>query len=138
MSTSINTESSIIGETFSCKIIKNSVELPKSNRDWTRAKRCKLTFTENGMEYLDTITPYEEITQATIHIYQSAFFFEYGIFSISTPHFTHHFGIKYSDYWKEELPFPVERIAEETPFILFRRSLIILILVYIFWEVVKK
>lgn len=134
----MNDTPNIIVETFSCKIIKNRIELPKSNRDWTRAKSCKLSFTKNGLEYLDTITPYEEITQATIHIYQSAFFFEYGIFSISTHHFTHHFGIKYSDYWKGELPFPVERIAEETPFILFRRSLIIMILVYIFWEVVKK
>lgn len=125
-------------ETFSCKLIQDSQELPKSSRDWTRARRCTLSFTDNGLKYLDFFIPYEDITKATIHIYTSAFFFEYGIFSITTNEFTHHFGIKYSDYWKEELPFPVERIAQETPFILFRKSLIILILIYIFWEVVKK
>lgn len=135
---SSNTASSKILESFSCKIIPNSDSLPGSNKDWTRAARCTLNFTENGLEYLDYITPYAEITQATIHIYQSAFFFEYGIFSLSTAEYTHHFGIKYSEYWKGELPFPVERIENETPYILFRKSLIILILIYIFWEVVKK
>ena len=131
-------EATNVPETFSCKIIQNSVELPKSSRDWTRAKRCRITFAKEGLEYLDTFTPYADITKATIHIYPSAFFFEYGIFSITTSEFTHHFGIKYSDYWKEDLPLSVERITEETPFILFRKSLIILILIYIFWEVVKK
>lgn len=123
---------------ITCKVIPDSTELPRSSKQWTRAQRCTLEFKENGLTFLKNYLPYEEIENAMIHIYPSAFFFEYGILSITIVGKTHHFGIQYTDSWKADLPFAVERIYEETPFILFRRSLIILILIYIFWEVVKK
>ena len=123
---------------FSCKVILNSEELPRLSRHWTRAKRCTLTFKKEGLAYLDQFTPYSEIDEATIHIYQSALFFEYGILSISTPEGKHHFGIKYSEEWQKQLPFAVKRITENTPFLLFRKSLILCIIVYIFWELLKR
>jgi hypothetical protein len=123
---------------FSCKVILDSEELPHLNRQWTRARRCTLSFEKLGLSYLDQFTPYSEINDATIHIYQSALFFEYGVFSISTPTGKHHFGIKYSEEWQNNLPFAVKRIREETPFLLFRKSLIICIIVYIFWELLKR
>ena len=123
---------------FSCKVILNSEKLPNLSRQWTRAKRCTLTFEKEGLRYLDRFTPYREIDEATIHIYQSALFFEYGILSISTPAGKHHFGIKYSEEWQGKLPFAVERIKENTPFLLFRKSLILCIIVYIFWEILKR
>jgi hypothetical protein len=123
---------------FSCKVILNSEELPRLSKQWTRAKRCTLTFEKEGLSYLDLFTLYSEIDEATIQIYQSALFFEYGILSISTPNGKHHFGIKYSDEWKDTLPFPVERVKENTPFLLFRKSLILCIVVYIFWEVLRR
>jgi hypothetical protein len=123
---------------FACKVILNSEELPKLSRQWTRAKRCTLTFKKEGLWYLDLFTHYSEIDEATIHVYQSALFFEYGILSISTPTGRHHFGIKYSEEWHGELPFAVKRIHEETPFLLFRKSLIFCIIIYIFWEILKR
>lgn len=123
---------------FSCKVILNSEELPRLSRQWTRARRCNLTFEEEGLSYLNLFTSYAEINKATIHIYPSALFFEYGILSISTPEGKHHFGIKYSEEWQGKLPFAVERIKENTPFLLFRKSLILCIVVYIFWEILKR
>lgn len=123
---------------FKCKVILNSDELPRLSRQWTRAKRCTLIFEKDGLSYLDLYTPYSEIDEATIHIYQSALFLDYGIFSISTPAGKHHFGIKYSEEWQGELPFAVERVNESTPFLLFRKSLILCIVVYIFWEILKR
>ena len=72
-----------------------------------------------------------------MRIYKSAFFFEYGILSLTAVGKTYHFGLKYCEFWKGDLPFEVEKIHEETPFIIFRRSLILLILVYIFWKAVQ-
>jgi hypothetical protein len=123
---------------FSCKVILNSEELPRLSRQWTRAKRCTLIFEKDGLSYLDLFTPYSEIDEAKIHIYQSALFLDYGIFTISTPVGKHHFGIKYSKEWQGELPFAVERVHESTPFLLFRKSLILCIIVYIFWEILKR
>ncbi len=128
----------VLPTSFSCKVILDSEELPRQSRQWTRAKRCTLTFDKNGLVYNDTFTPYPEIDNAEIHIYQSALFFEYGILSISTPSGKHHFGIKYSEKWQEELPFAVERVQESTPFLLFRKSLILCIVIYIFWELLKR
>ncbi len=124
--------------TFPCKIILDHDELPKSSKQWTRAKKYKLVIDKEGLSYGGFFTPFEDIEKATMHIYQSAFFFEYSILSIKSGKSTHYFGIKYSDYWKGDLPFELEKIHEKSPYLLFRKSLIILILIYIFWEVVKK
>lgn len=134
----VNSDLRLAARPFSCKVILNSEELPRLSRQWTRAQKCTLTFKEDGLAYLDQFTPYTKIEKATIHIYQSALFFEYGILSISTLEGKHHFGIKYSEEWQGELPFAVERIKGETPFLLFRKSLILCIIVYIFWELVKR
>jgi len=123
---------------ISCKVILNSEDLPRLSRQWTRAKRSTLTFEKEGLRYLDMFTSYSEIDEATLHIYQSALFFEYGILSITTGAGKHHFGIKYSEEWQGTLPFAVERVKENTPFLLFRKSLIVCIVVYIFWEVLKR
>ncbi len=123
---------------FKCKVILDSDEMPKSSRQWTRAKRSELVIDSKGLSYSNHFTRFAEIEEAKIHVYKSALFLEYCILTIKKQNSTHYFGIKYSDYWKGELPFDVEIIHEETPFLLFRKSLIILILIYIFWEVVKK
>lgn len=123
---------------FPCKIITGSEELPHSSKLWRRAKRCNLRVDRQSLHFLDSSISYKDIDQATIHIYSSAFFFEYGILAIRAGETRVYFGIKYSDFWKGILPFPVERIEEHSPYILFRRGLIIMIFIYIFWEVVKK
>lgn len=135
--TTTETES-YVGESFTCKAILDSEEMPRSSKQWTRAKKYTLTFKETGLAYGSFFTPYAEIEKATIHIYKSAFFFEYGILSLETTAGKHHFGIKYSDFWKQDLPFRVEHNEEETPYILFRRILMLCIVAYIFWEFVKK
>ncbi|MBM9606210.1 hypothetical protein [Desulfopila inferna] len=123
---------------FTCKIIPDSDELPGSSKQWTRAKRCTLRVLDDRLIYNDTYTSYAEMEKAEIHIYQSALFFEYGILSIKAGGKTNHFGIKYSDYWKGELPFPLERIHEETPYIFLRRTLIVAIIAYILWEIIQR
>ena len=126
-------------EQFSCtcKVIYDRDELPRSHKQWTRAKRCTLTLEDRGLSYGDRFISYIDIHHARLHIYPSAFFFEYGILSITTPKGTDHFGIKYSPEWQGDLPFAVERVKEETPFILFRRIVMLCIIIYIFWEVVR-
>lgn len=122
---------------FSCKVILDHEELPRLSRQWTRAKKTSLDFGSDGLSYAEVFTPYEEIEEATLHIYESALFIEYGILSISTSGGKHHFGIKYSDEWHKELPFPVVRIKESTPFLLYRKILILCIVIYIFWELIR-
>lgn len=123
---------------FKCKVILDSDEMPKSSRQWTRAKRSELVIDSRGLTYANHFTSFNEIEEATIHVYKSALFLEYCILSIKNNNSTHYFGVKYSDYWKGDLPFEVKTVHEETPFLLFRKSLIILIIIYIFWEVVKR
>ncbi len=120
-----------------CKVIYDRDELPRSNKQWTRAKRCTLTLEDNGLSYDDRFISYDDIHHARLHIYPSAFFFEYGILSITTRKETVHFGIKYSPEWQGDLPFAVERVKEDTPFLLFRRIVMLCIIIYIFWEVVQ-
>lgn len=128
---------SYTGASFTCKAILDRNEMPNSSREWNRAKKYTLTFEEDGLAYGSIFTPYTEIESATLHIYKSAFFFEYGILRIETPTGNHFFGIKYSDFWKGELPFTLEHKEEESPYILYRRILMIGIVVYIIWEIVK-
>ena len=132
-----NETKSYVGTSFACKAILDKEEMPSSSRQWTRAKKYTLTFEEKGLAYGTIFTPYSEIEKATLHIYKSAFFFEYGILALETTAGKHFFGIKYSDFWKKDLPFEIEHREEETPYILFRRILMISILVYILWEVMK-
>jgi hypothetical protein len=122
---------------FMCKIILDSEQLPSSNKQWTRAKRCTLTIPAGGLQFKDIFIPFEDIEKATLHIYQSALFFEYAVLSITSGGKTHHFGIKYSEYWKGDLPFSVERVQEETPYLLFRRALMVIILAYIIMEIIR-
>jgi len=124
--------------TINCKIIPNRKELPTSSKEWTRAQKCSLTVAKEKLIFDGSIIRFNEIEKATITIYQSALFFEYGILSLTSNGETNHFGIKYDDFWKGPLPFEVDRNVTETPFLLFRKGLILLIIVYIFWEVVKK
>jgi len=123
--------------TFTCKIIENGDEPPRSNKKWTRARRCRLQIHTDHLHFDGRSIPASNVEKAVLRIYKSAFFFEYAVFSIQAAGKRYHFGLKYDDFWKGNLPFAVERVHEETPFILFRRSLIVLILVYIFWKVVQ-
>lgn len=123
--------------TFICKVILNSDDFPQSNKQWTRAKKSKLHITGKGLSYEDYFVPFSEIKKATINIYKSALFMEYSILSIKHGETTHYFGLKYTDYWKGELPFALKTIHKDTPFLLYRKSLIILIVIYILWQVVK-
>ena len=125
-------------KTLNCKVIPNRKDVPTSSKEWTRAKKCSLTVDKTQLIFDDNTIRYEDIEHATITIYQSALFFEYGILSVNSHGVTHHFGIKYDDFWKGPLPFEVDRVSTETPFLLFRKGLILLIIVYIFWEVVKN
>ena len=130
-------EESYVGASFTCKAILDKEEMPSSSKQWTRAKKYTLTFKDNGLEYGVFFTPYSEIEKATLHIYKSAFFFEYAILALETTAGKHFFGIKYSDFWKEDLPFAIEHREEETPYIFFRRILMVCIIVYIVWEILK-
>lgn len=121
-----------------CKVIQDSDVLPKSSRQWTRAKKCNLILEREFLQFENIQINYSDIESAAIHIYKSALFLEYGILSITSGGKTNYFGIKYDDNWQGELPFKVDRIHEETPFLLFRKSLIIVIIIYIFWELIKK
>lgn len=121
-----------------CKVIADSPVLPTSSKQWTRAKKCKLVIDHDGLHFQENFIGLESLKKCTMHIYKSALFFEYGVLAVETDDATYHFGVKYDDFWKGDLPFPMERARQETPFILFRQILIIVILVYIFWEVVKN
>lgn len=129
---------SYIGASFTCKAILDQDELPSSNKQWTRATKYTLTFEEEGLAYGAIFTPYSEIKNATIHIYKSAFFFEYGILKIELPSGKHFFGIKYSKFWQQKLPFPLEHREEESPYIFYRRILMLCIVGYILWEIIKN
>lgn len=125
-------------KSFPCKVIQDADELPKSSKLWKRSKKFTLIIHDDHLSFNDTAIPYSEIDKASLHIYQSALFLEYGILSVQYRNKLYYFGIKYDDFWKNALPFEVERIKEETPFLLFRKSLIIVIIIYIFWELVKR
>jgi len=124
-------------EPIPCKGILDSNEFPKESRQWKRAKKYSLILKSDQLAFNGHVTKFEDIDRATIHIYQSALFLEYAVLSITSDGITNHFGIKYDDIWKSDLPFEVERIKEGTPFLLFRKSLIIVIIIYIFWQIVK-
>ena len=121
-----------------CKVIQDREQLPRSSSEWTRASKCTLQMREDRLTFLDKSIPYSLIDKAELHIYQSALFFEYGIFSIHHEGTTTHFGIKYDDYWKGDLPVEVERKTEETPFLLVRKSVIVVMIIYIIWEILTK
>lgn len=120
-----------------CKVILNSKELPRSSSQWTRARKCKLSFSEDRLHFLDFSVRYGDVEKATIHVYQSALMFEYGIFSLQHHGETVFFGIKYDDFWKGDLPFPVERVKEETPFLLVRKSVLLVMILYVIWQLIK-
>lgn len=120
-----------------CKIIENADSFPSSSRQWTRAEKCTLEFTGEALHFKSSSVKYEEIEDAKVHIYQSALLFEYGVFSFNIGGKTVYFGIKYDSLWKNELPFPVERIHVETPFLLIRKAVLLVMVLYVIWEFIK-
>jgi len=121
-----------------CKVIENSDVFPSSSRQWTRAEKCKLEFTEDALHFKTSVIRYEDIEDAKIHIYQSALLFEYGVFSLTSGGKTLYFGIKYDTLWKDELPFAVERIHVETPFLQIRKAVLFVMVLYVIWELIKQ
>jgi hypothetical protein len=64
-------------------------------------KKCKLEFTGDALLFKSSHIKYEDIEKATLHIYQSALLFEYGVFALTRKDKTIYFGIKYDAFWKK-------------------------------------
>lgn len=138
--TDIDNQSSGMDEavTFMAKVIRDKETFPSASKRWNRAPKCTLKIESTELSYDDWCIPFKEINKATIRTYRSALFFEYAILSIETDSNTHHFGIKYDDYWKGELPFAVERISEDTPFLLVRQAIIVCGIIYVLWQLITR
>ena len=123
---------------FSCKLISNKEEVSLLGKDWAYAKRCFLEFGNNKLIFPENDIYFNEIKLATMRIYRSAFFIQGCVLTIKGDSFIHHFGLKYSDFWKAELPFKVERVNERPPFLLLRQSLIIILIIYVLYQLAQK
>ncbi len=124
-------------EAFVCKAIFNRDEVPLFGKEWKRAKQCMLEVDSAGFSFGGTAIPYKKIDQITLRTFESAFFFKCCVITLKGEDFSHHFAMRYSEFWEKELPVKVERVKEETPFLQVRKAVMVLIIIYIIYELLR-
>ncbi|MFA4828816.1 MAG: hypothetical protein WC855_10825 [Thermodesulfovibrionales bacterium] len=123
-------------KTFLCKAILNKEKTSEIGMDWATSKRCLLKIADDYIETANIKIPFSEIQSATLRIVPSAFFIPGCILSVvNTTGTVHHFGLRYSSYWKGDLPFMVERLSSHVPLLWPRRILILAILFWFIWKI---
>lgn len=123
-------------KTFLCKAISNKEKTSELGMDWATSKRCFLKVADDYIEAANIKIPFSEIQSATLRIVPSAFFMPGCILTVvNTTGTVNHFGLRYSAYWKGDLPFKVERLSSQVPLLWPRRILILAILFWLIWKV---
>jgi hypothetical protein len=93
---------------------------------------------DDHLEAGKTKVAFSEIKTATLRIVPSAFFLPGCILSLETnTGDNHHFGLRYSSFWKKDLPFKVERKKVAVPTIWLKRLVIIGMFIFLIWSFVK-
>jgi hypothetical protein len=123
---------------FVCKAVLNSDTTTDIGLDWAMAKRGILSVDDSYIQMNDLKIPFSEISSAMIRIVPSAFFLPGCILTIKTERGTHHFGLRYSKYWKGTLPFNVARTEVRVPYLWPRRIIAVVILFYMVFRIIES
>lgn len=122
---------------FLCKAILNKKDSSDLGFDWAVSKRCIFKFSEDYLEVPGLKLQFAEIESATLRVIPSAFFVPGCVLSVKvTDGAMHHFGLRYSSFWKKELPFSVERSKSKPPLLWPRRILIVCLFAWIIWDII--
>ena len=125
-------------KTFICKAILDKNRTPDVGMDWAISKRCLLSIGEEYLVAWGNKLMFSEIKKATLRITPSTFFLSRCILSIETRDgVLNHYGLRYSSFWKNELPFEVERINVNIPNVWFSRAFIVGMVLLIVWYLIK-
>ena len=81
----------------------------KRGPNWILARRGKLKLFDDHLECGNWTIQYSEISKATLYSVRQNFIIPGYVLKIETDDKTYHFGLNSKKYWKNELPFPVER-----------------------------
>lgn len=132
------TSATSIKESFNCNAIFDQEEVPLVGKVWKRAKQCILEVDDGGFHFNDTTIAHERLKRVSLRVFDSGFFIRCCVVTLQGDDFCHHFAMKYSDFWEKDLlPIQVEKVKEETPFLMVRKALIVLIVFYIVYELLK-
>ncbi|MDM8518351.1 hypothetical protein QUF76_19320 [Desulfobacterales bacterium HSG16] len=122
---------------FFCKAVLNKNQVSLLGRDWAFSKRCQLEIKEDKFIVAGQEILLEAIKSATLRIYRSAFFIQGCVLTIKGEGFIHNFGLNYSDYWKSDLPFPVQRSYEKPPYLLIRQGIVVILILYSTYKIIQ-
>lgn len=122
---------------FFCKALLDKDQVSLLGKEWAFAKRCLLEVKEDKLIVSGKEILFKSIKSATLRIYRSAFFIQGCILTIKGEGFTHNFGLTYSDYWKGDLPFSVQRSYETPPFLLIRQGIVFILILYTAYMIIQ-
>jgi hypothetical protein len=96
---------------YSCMTKATSAEgdMLKRGPNWLLARRSRLSVFSDRLECGDWTIRNEEIEHAVLYSIRQSLFIPGFVLKIETQDKTYHFGLNYSSFWKEELPFPAAR-----------------------------
>jgi hypothetical protein len=124
---------------FACKAILNKATSSNLGLDWATANRCLLKVTDEYMEAIGKRIPFPDIVLADLRIVPSAFFIPGCILTVNTvAGMRVHFGLRYSSFWKNNLPFPVNRSSVTVPLLWPRRIINLAIFAWLLWWIMDK
>ncbi|MFA6978924.1 MAG: hypothetical protein WC209_06320 [Ignavibacteriaceae bacterium] len=118
---------------FACKAIFDKDTTSNTGVDWAKSKRCILKVNENSFEVDGRTIVFSDIQEAKIRIVPSAFFIPGCILSLSLKNgSTHHFGLRDSTFFINNLNLPIKVEKVMVPLIWLRRIIILALLIWVF------
>ena len=123
---------------FISKAILNSDKASAAKVDWSAAKHSVLEFGENHLRAAGFKIDYSAIESSTLELARSRFLAPKCVLTIEmTDGVIHHFSLRYSSFFKGDLPFAVKRKGIAVKSLWPKRILVFIALGYVIWRIVK-
>lgn len=105
--------------------------------NWVLARRATLKIFDDHLECGDWSVPYEQMQSATLYSIRSFLLVPSYVLQVNTTEKQYHFGLNWGAFWKEELPFKVNREKGKVKYSKFSIVVRLLLLSYVIYYLLR-